>query len=424
MKASPNLLTASGPVETIVLGSLMTSPDTINALTDIEPQHFTVHRPLAELIWSEISAKGAATPGMIASLAESRGIAAKADVYQIAAMAEPEQIVTHADAVVEHWRRLRQIEVTRKALADLTAGVSVDEVLNEAQGVTEMLSQKQDEKETRTGAYMAYLNEIADKMHGRVKPAPNWPWPDVTKRLGNMVPGRVLVLAARTSMGKTTTTVQIAEYASRQVPTLFISLEMPFAEILSKIVQSNTGIPREQITNGQISEGAFAEVYQSVERIFEKDLFIEYGQSNLNRIVSLIRRYARAQGVKVVVLDYLQLVSVSDRRFGSLNEQVEYISGKLKQVALSQGIFLISLSQLSRANETRGGDKRPLLSDLRNSGAIEQDADLIAFIHRPEYYKIMETSEGESTKNLTELIVAKNRHNGQGIGVSLVSIIL
>lgn len=420
MKANPNILTASEPIEAAVLGSLMVNPDAITALVDLEPQHFTVLRSLAELVWSEINDKGATSVQMIASLAEGRGIASKVDVYEIAGFAEPDQIIVHAHEVHEHWRRLRQIEVQRKALADLTAGVPVDDVLNEAQGLTEMLANKQDEKATRTSSYLRYLDNIADTMAGKIPPAPSWPWADLNRRMGNQIPGRVCVWGARPGMGKTTAMLQAAVHSAAQKPTLVISLEMTFDEILSKVVQSQTGIDRERISNGQLSESAYQTVQKAVEQVFEKDLFIEYGLSELAAIKSTIRRYARQQGVKVVYLDYLQLVSDSSRKFSGSTEEVSHISQKLKQVAISEGIYLVELSQLSRANETRGGDKRPLMSDLRQSGSIEQDADIVGFLHRPEYYGVKENSEGQPTEGVTEFIVAKNRHYGRGVGVSML----
>jgi len=420
MKANTNILTASEPIEAAVIGSLMANPDAITALVDLEPQHFTVLRALAELLWTEINDKGNTSVQMIASLAESRGIASKADVYEIAALAEPDQLIAHAHQVHEHWRRLRQIEVQRKALADLTAGVGVDDVLNEVAGVTEMLANKQDEKQTRTSRYTGYLDELQDVMEGKIPPAPSWPWVNITKRVGVMVTGRLCLVGARPGMGKTTATLQTALHASKQKPTLFISLEMPFKEILNKAIQSKTRMHRERISTGDISKDEFKQIQRATDEIFEHDLFIEDNKNELNQIRSIVRSYAKNQGVKVVIIDYVQLISTSNIRYVNENERITHISKTLKKIAVQEDVYIILISQLSRATETRGGDKRPLLSDLRSSGSLEQDGDIVVFLHRPKYYGITENSEGEPTEGLTEFIVAKHRHIPEGVGVSML----
>jgi replicative DNA helicase len=123
------------------------------------------------------------------------------------------------------------------------------------------------------------------------------------------------------------------------------------------------------------------------------------------------RKLKTQHNIELVIIDYLQLMRGDDNRSnGNREQEISYISRSLKALAKELNIPVIALSQLSRAVETRGGDKRPMLSDLRESGSIEQDADMVAFIYRPEYYQITEDSEGNSTLGTAEIIVAKHRN--------------
>ena len=126
------------------------------------------------------------------------------------------------------------------------------------------------------------------------------------------------------------------------------------------------------------------------------------------------RRLASQHKIKLVVIDYLQLMTSGvSQKGGNREQEISTISRNLKALAKELNVPVIALSQLSRAVETRGGSKRPILSDLRESGAIEQDADIVSFIYRPEYYQILEDEEGQSLKGVADLIVAKNRHGAQ-----------
>lgn len=128
------------------------------------------------------------------------------------------------------------------------------------------------------------------------------------------------------------------------------------------------------------------------------------------------RRLVKEHNVKCIIIDYLQLMNASGMKFGSREQEVSMISRSLKQLAKELDIPIIALSQLNRSVEKKeGGDKRPQLSDLRESGAIEQDADMVLFIHRPEYYKINEDpNTGESLKGIAEIIIAKHRNGATG----------
>ena len=280
-----------------------------------------------------------------------------------------------------------------------------------------MIAPVKDAKQARNARYSEYVTTLGQKMRGEIPAGYGLPWKSVEQRLGTLVPGRVIVIGARPGMGKTTTVMQMLDYVSLQSPALFLSLEMSFDEVVGKLVQANTGIERDRLDTGAISPSALSQVYTRVESLYDRPLFIVDDAMTLGKITREIRKYARTEGVKTVFIDYLQLISDPSRKMQNENVEVGYISQSLKRIAKQEKICIVLLSQLSRAVETRGGAKRPILSDLRSSGSIEQDADAIAFLYRPSYYGINEDEEGESNIGVTEVIIAKNRHNSKGVGV-------
>ncbi len=193
---------------------------------------------------------------------------------------------------------------------------------------------------------------------------------------------------------------------------------MSYNEILAKLIQKKSGVTRLNMQRGMVTDQDMEKINTATEELFELPFFIETGCYELHQIKDKIRMYARKYGVKLVVIDYLQLVTLSGAKATSRNYEIETISRSFKQIAYESdsNLTLIALSQLNRSVESRGGSKRPMMSDLRDSGSLEQDADLISFWYRPDYYEIMEDEEGASTKGLVEMIWTKNRHNSDGLG--------
>lgn len=226
--------------------------------------------------------------------------------------------------------------------------------------------------------------------------------------------GDLIILAGRPGMGKTSLAVDMALNAARDFsrPALVFSLEMSAVQVAGRIVSAASEVNGNRMRNGQASERDFARMEGIVTALADVPLYIdETAGINAFEIMATTRRMVQKHGVQVVVVDYLQLIgSGPDRRRGqSRNDDVGEITRALKLMAKELGVAVICLSQLSRAVETRGGSKRPQLSDLRDSGNIEQDSDIVAFIYRPEYYQITEDGEGRSLEGVAEFIIAKHR---------------
>lgn len=224
----------------------------------------------------------------------------------------------------------------------------------------------------------------------------------------------LIILAARPGMGKTSFTLSLAKNAAVEFnkAVAFFSLEMSNLQLASRIISMEAEISGMKLRNGQLEEYEWQQLHSAIERIGEAPIFIDDTPGiNVFELRAKCRRLKMQHDIQLIMIDYLQLMSGGgENQKGNREQEVSAISRALKGLAKELDVPVIALSQLSRAVEVRGGTKRPQLSDLRESGSIEQDADMVCFIYRPEYYQIMEDEEGQSLKGIAEIIVAKNRH--------------
>lgn len=224
--------------------------------------------------------------------------------------------------------------------------------------------------------------------------------------------GDFIILAARPSMGKTALAVQLAKEISYDgYPVGFLSLEMSGESLVMRLVSSETGIPYERIAENNIYQDEEERFHASWKEIDNLSLFIDDSSAiSPMQAKAKASRMVTQRNIKILFVDYLQLMRVKAQ---SREQEVSLVSSMLKQIAKDLKIPVIALSQLNRSNESRS-DKKPMLSDLRDSGSLEQDADMVMFLHRPEYYGIMSTDKHENTEGLAELIIAKNRNGKLG----------
>jgi replicative DNA helicase len=230
----------------------------------------------------------------------------------------------------------------------------------------------------------------------------------------------MIVIAARPSMGKTAFVLSMMRNIAvdhNQAVALF-SLEMSSVQLVNRLLISETGLSSEKIKTGKISGDEWNQFYKKVTGLSNAPILIDDTPAiSIFELRAKCRRLKAQHDIKLIVIDYLQLMSGSGDS-QSREQEVSMISRGLKAVAKELNVPIIALSQLNRSVELRGGDKRPQISDLRESGAIEQDADIVIFIHRPERFGITEDEEGNSTKGLAEIIIAKHR-NGEVCDVKL-----
>ncbi|WP_299429530.1 replicative DNA helicase [uncultured Maribacter sp.] len=231
-------------------------------------------------------------------------------------------------------------------------------------------------------------------------------------------PSDLIIVAARPGMGKTALTLSMARNIAVESKTAvaFFSLEMSSVQLITRLISSETGLSSEKLRTGKLEKHEWEQLNVKVKSLEAAPLFIDDTPSlSIFDLRAKCRRLASQHDIKMIMIDYLQLMTAGGSQKGGNREQeISTISRNLKALAKELNVPVIALSQLSRAVETRGGSKRPVLSDLRESGAIEQDADIVSFIYRPEYYKIDEWDDEEQspTAGQAEFIVAKHRNGG------------
>ncbi|MGG5576811.1 replicative DNA helicase [Myroides sp. C15-4] len=232
-------------------------------------------------------------------------------------------------------------------------------------------------------------------------------------------PSDLIIIAARPGMGKTAFVLSMARNIAiaSGAGVAFFSLEMSSVQLITRLISSETGLSSEKLRTGKLEKHEWEQLNVKVKDLERAPLFIDDTPSlSIFDLRAKARRLASQYGIKLIVIDYLQLMTAggSQKGGGNREQEISTISRNLKALAKELDIPVIALSQLSRAVETRGTSKRPLLSDLRESGAIEQDADIVSFIYRPEYYKIEEWDDEfrSPTAGQAEFIVAKHRNGG------------
>ncbi len=229
----------------------------------------------------------------------------------------------------------------------------------------------------------------------------------------------LIIIAARPAMGKTAFVLSMAKNmaVSFNTPVAVFSLEMSNVQLVNRLIVNVTEIAGEKIKNGQLANYEWEQLDYKLKELYDAPIFIDDTPSlSVFELRTKARRLVKEHKVRCLIIDYLQLMNASGMSFGSREQEVSIISRSLKGLAKELNIPIIALSQLNRGVENRQGTegKRPQLSDLRESGAIEQDADIVCFIHRPEYYKIYADEKGNDLTGKAEIIVAKHRNGSTG----------
>lgn len=227
----------------------------------------------------------------------------------------------------------------------------------------------------------------------------------------------LIIIAARPAMGKTAFVLSMAKNMAVDfnVPIAIFTLEMSNVQLIKRLISNVASLEGEKIKSGRLSPDEEDRLNSRIRTIYGAPLYLDETPGlSITELRTKARRLVREKGVKMIMIDYLQLMNASGQKLGSREQEVSTISRSLKALAKELDIPIIALSQLNRSTESRE-DKRPVLSDLRESGAIEQDADIVCFIHRPEYYtRATQDGEGNNIKGLAYLIVAKHRSGGVG----------
>lgn len=421
-------------LEEAILGALMLEKDAYSMISEIlTPQSF--YDKNHELIYTAIQSLAIQQKpiDMLTVVEQLRKTGDLEMVGGIPYIAQLSQKVVSSAHLEYHARIVAQKSLARELISfsSVVAGKAfdetndVDDLMQEAEGQLFEISQRNLKKDFT--AINPVIREAIDLMAEAAKRTDGLSgvqtgFKDLDKITSGWQNSDLIIIAARPAMGKTAFVLSMAKNmaVNYNTPVAVFSLEMSNVQLVNRLIINITEIPGEKIKSGQLHQYEWQQLDQKVKPLYDAPIYIDDTPSlSVFELRTKARRLVKEHKVKCVIIDYLQLMNASGMSFGSREQEVSIISRSLKGLAKELNIPIIALSQLNRSVENRsvkdGPDaKRPQLSDLRESGAIEQDADIVCFIHRPEYYKIFEDSHGNDLRGKAEIIIAKHRNGSTG----------
>ena len=335
-------------------------------------------------------------------------------------VASAANIEFHARIVTQKFIQRELIRVSTSTIKDSFEDTKdVFELLDEAeQGLYEITDTNLNTGFERLSALAAKAQKeielIAQKTDGLTGVPTGFE--ELDKITSGWQPSDLIIIAARPGMGKTAFTLSLAANAAAQnFPVAIFSLEMANLQLVQRLIAMEAEIDSHKLRNGQLQDHEWDKLHAAVEKMSDVPIFIDDTPGiNIFELRAKCRRLKQNHDIKMVVIDYLQLMTgAPNGSKGNREQEISTISRSLKSLAKELNVPVIALSQLSRAVETRGGNKRPQLSDLRESGAIEQDADIVTFIYRPDYYELDE-DDFDTPKDSAEIMIQKHRNGSLG----------
>lgn len=412
--------------EQSVLGAVFISPDTIISLTDeLDPDDF--YKPANKIVFKTMLSlfkKGEPIDAttMVSALTN------QGEIKEIGGLNYVVELVnsTPTSKNVEHYAKLVKEKATlRRVIADLSESLSSayqgDVSISDIISKTEKSMLDISNQNTGTG-----FRNVADILDTHMQIVETRSQTDgfvtglstgfvgLDKITTGLHEGNLIILAARPAMGKTALALNIAKYVATKEgkPAVIFSLEMGAEELIERMLASEGMVPAYHLKTGNLSTDEWKRLVHAQSNLYNVPIFVnDTAGIRISEIRSNARKLAQEMGgLGIIIIDYLQLITGSK---GENRQQiVSEISRELKILAKDLRVPVIALSQLSRSVEQRQ-DKRPMLSDLRESGSIEQDADIVAFLYRDAYYQ-KEQADSQEANNVTELILEKNRHGSLG----------
>ena len=418
-------------LEASVIGALMIEKEAFSSITDLlRPESFysDQHRHIFEAVQA-LSAKDA--PIDVLSVAEQ--------LKQTGKLEQAGGVIYLSDltrrvASAAHIRYHAQIIAQKATARDLITAAcqieekgydetqDVDELVEEATAKIFEISQRAQKRDV-THIYPV-ITEAFDRMHkaseneGNISGIPSG-FTELDKITSGWQKSDLVIIAARPAMGKTAFVLSMAKNIAVDfnIPVAIFSLEMSNVQLVNRLIMNVCEIEGNKIRNGRLTKAEWDKLDNSIGVLQSAPIYVDDTPGlSVFELQSKARKLVKEHGIQLIIIDYLQLMNANGMSFGSREQEVSIISRNLKGLAKELDIPVIALSQLSRAVEKRDSSnsnvdgKKPLLSDLRESGAIEQDADMVCFIHRPEYYKLYDDGNGKDLRGLGQIIVAKHRN--------------
>ncbi|MDE7426481.1 MAG: replicative DNA helicase [Muribaculaceae bacterium] len=411
--------------EAAVLGALMLEKDAYSVVCELlKPESF--YDPRHQRIYEAIQQLGAAQePIDVLSVTDRLRrneqldfVGGPGTIFELSStVASAANVEFHARIVAQKYLARELIafssNIQNKAFDEAN---DVDDLLQEAEGRLFEISQRNVKKDVTA------IDPVVNEALAQIQAAANRTsglsglesgFHKLDKLTSGWQSSDLIIIAARPAMGKTAFVLSMAKNmaVNYNIPVAIFSLEMSNVQLVNRLISNVCEIEGSKIKSGQLSPQEWDQLFARIKHLQGSPLYIDdTGQLSIFELNTKARRLVREHNVKMIIIDYLQLMNASGMKFGSREQEVSMISRSLKSLAKELNIPIVALSQLNRGVESRSESKRPQLSDLRESGAIEQDADIVCFIHRPEYYLKSDTdASGRDIRGLAEFIVAKHR---------------
>jgi len=418
-------------VEKVVLGALMIDKDAFSMISEIirpetfyEPRHQKIYNAIQTLSMNEFPVDIMTVTEELKREGTLDDIGGPAYIVELSShVASSAHIEYHARILAQKFLARQLISfasnIETKAFDET---VDVDELMQEAEGGLFELSQRNMKKDyVQIDTVVSKAVEIlqnASANSGGLTGVPTG-YMKLDEKTSGWQSSDLVIIAGRPAMGKTSFALSLAKNIAvdHQIPTAFFSLEMNNVQLVNRIISNVCEISGSKMLNGQLAPDEWERLDKNIRHLQGVPLYIDDTPGlSIFELRTKARRLVREKGVKVIMIDYLQLMNANGMRFGSRQEEVSKISQSLKGLAKELDIPILALSQLNRTVENREGleGKRPQLSDLRESGAIEQDADMVLFVHRPEYYHIYQDEKGNDLRGMAQIIIAKHRKGATG----------
>ena len=418
-------------IEKVVLGALMIDKDAFTVVSEIikpetfyEARHQKIYEAVQSLNLQEKPVDIMTVTEELRHKGTLEDVGGPAYVVELSSqVASSAHIESHAHILAQQFLARQLIQFASMIETDaFDETVDVDDLMQKAEGALFEISQKNMLQD------YVQIDTIVDQAHQLLLQASNREGgltgvPSGFRKLDDITagwqPSDLVIIAGRPAMGKTSFALSIAKNVAidYRKPIAFFSLEMNNVQLVNRLISNVCSIPGNKILNGQLTPDEWERFDSNIRKMQGAPIYVDDTPGlSIFELRTKARRLVREHGIELLMIDYLQLMNANGMRFNSRQEEVSTISRSLKGLAKELNIPVLALSQLSRAVEQRDGPegKRPQLSDLRESGAIEQDADMVLFVHRPEYYHILQDEKGNDLHGMAQIIIAKHRKGATG----------
>lgn len=418
-------------IEKLVLGALMIDVDAFTVVSELlrpetfyEPRHQKIFHAIQQLNIKELPVDMLTVIEQLKQEGTHDEVGAPNYIIDLTANVS-------SSANIEYHARILAQKFLARQLVTYASGIEgkaldessdIEELMQEAEGQLFELSQKNMRQDyTQIGPVVMQATDLLKKAaqnEGGMTGVPTgyFKMDEITS---GWQASDLVIIAGRPAMGKTSFALSLARNIAVDYnePIAFFSLEMNNVQLVNRLISNVCEIKGSNILSGKLSDDEWRRFDSRIQSLTNAPIYVDDTPGlSVFELRTKARRLVREKGVKVIMIDYLQLMSASGMNFNSRQEEVSMISRSLKGLAKELDIPILALSQLSRAVEQRPGQdgKVPQLSDLRESGAIEQDADMVLFVHRPEYYHILQDDNGNDLHGVAQIIIAKHRKGATG----------